>query len=234
MKKMLALAVAAAAGSVATAGSNVNVGIDPGSANWLGFMNVYDLAGNFQFGSPWGVPDLVANFDDGANTLTMSPNTIGDPNEYWYQGGRPGEDPNDPNDNGGPGAPGNKIMEANLYQEVADGSLAGQTVTFSGNVLSYSLTDAHDVRVFIRDFEAGFASSIDTFVDVDAAGNFSISQSITNDATRIVQWGIQVEGVNVWVTDVDPFGSVVFQTIPAPGAMALLGMGGLVAARRRR
>jgi hypothetical protein len=221
MKTLIAAAGAAMIAAPAMAGSSVNVGIDDSTANWLAFMNVSELDGTPSFGSPWGIPDLVANFDDGAQTLTMSPNTIGDPDPFWYQGG------------GGPGAMGNKIMEANLYQEVADGSLAGQTLTFSGNVLSNTLTDAHQARVFIRDFEAGFGSSVDTFVDVDAAGNFSISQSLINDASRVVQWGIQVEGVNVWVTDVDPFGNVVFQT-PAPGAAVLLGMGGLVAARRRR
>jgi hypothetical protein len=228
---ILALTVAALAG---TATADVSVGIDPSGAAWLGYMNVFELpanGGGFVFGSSWGVADLVANFDDGANTLTMSPNTIGDPNEYWYQEA-PGGDPNDPN-NGGPGAPGNKIMQANLYQE-SFGGLAGQTVNFSGTILSTSLTDAHQARVFIRDFAGDFSSSVDVFADVDAAGNFSISLDTIDDASRVVQWGIQLEGVNVWITDVDPFGNIVFQTIPAPGAMALMGMGGLVAARRRR
>ncbi len=229
-----ALAVAAIAGSAASAGTSTNVGIDTSDANWLGYMNVFNLpenGGDFQFGSGWGIADLVASFDDVNNTLTMSPNTIGDPNEYWYQEA-PGGDPNDPN-NGGPGAPGNKIMQANLYQE-SFGGLAGQTVNFSGTILSTSLTDAHQARVFIRDFAGDFSSSVDVFADVDAAGNFSISLDTINDASRVVQCGIQLEGVNVWITDVDPFGNIVFQTIPAPGAMALMGMGGLVAARRRR
>lgn len=202
----------------------VEVGIDESTAPWLAYMNVFELpanGGGFVFGSPWGIPDLTANFDDGANTLTMSPNTIGDPDPFWYIGG------------GGPGAMGNKIMQANLYQE-SIGGLAGQTVLFEGNVLSHSFTDAHQARVFIRDFAGDFSSSVDVFADVDAAGNFSISLDTINDASRIVQWGIQVEGENVWITDVAPFGNVVFSTIPTPGALALLGMGGLVATRRRR
>jgi len=218
---ILALTVAALAG---TATADVSVGIDPSDAPWLGYMNVFELpanGGGFVFGSPWGIADLVASFDDGANTLTMSPNTIGDPDPFWYQGG------------GGPGAPGNKIMEANLYQQV-DGGLAGQTVTFSGNVLSYSFTDAHNVRVFIRDFAADFSSSVDVFADIDASGSFSISLTTINDASRHVQWGIQVTGVNVWFTDTAPFGNVVFGTVPTPGSLALLGLGGLAATRRRR
>jgi MYXO-CTERM domain-containing protein len=218
---ILALTVAALAG---TATADVSVGIDPSGAAWLGYMNVFELpanGGGFVFGSSWGVADLVANFDDGANTLTMSPNTIGDPDPFWYQGG------------GGPGAAGNKIMEANLYQQV-DGGLAGQTVNFSGNVLSYSFTDAHNVRVFIRDFAADFSSSVEVYADIDASGAFSISLATIDDASRHVQWGVQVSGVNVWFTDTAAFGNVVFGTVPTPGSLALLGLGGLAASRRRR
>ena len=218
-----AIAATAFLGTSTLAGT-VNVGIDQSDANWLGFMNVFELpenGGGFVFGSGWGVADLTASFDDGAGTLTVGPNTVNDPDPFWYQGG------------GGPGAAGNKIMEANLYQQV-DGTLAGQTVTFEGSVLSHTFTDAHNARVFIRDFAADFSSSVDVFADVDAAGNFSISLDTIDDASRHVQWGIQVSGVNVWSTDVAPFGNVVFGTIPTPGSLAVLGLGGLVAARRKR
>jgi len=223
--KSVKAAIAATAFMSATAfAGNVTVGIDQSDANWLGFMNVFELpanGGGFVFGSSWGIADLTASFDDGASTLTMSPNTIDDPDPFWYQGG------------GGPGAMGNKLMEANLYQQV-DGTFAGQTVTFEGSVLSNSFTDAHNARVFIRDFAADFSSSVDMFADVDAAGNFSISLDTIDDASRHVQWGIQVTGENVWITDVAPFGNVVFGTVPTPGALAMLGLGGLVASRRKR
>ncbi|CAN0562614.1 unnamed protein product, partial [Laminaria digitata] len=182
--KTTAAAICAAAfmSSVATAGlPTVNVAIDDSSAAWLGFMNVYELpanGGGFVFGDGWGVADLTASFDDGAGTLTMGPNTVGDPDPFWYIGG------------GGPGAMGNKIMEANLYQQV-DGALAGTNVNFSGNILSNTFTDAHQARVFIRDFAADFSSSVDVFADVDAAGNFSISLDTIDDASRHVQWGVQ-------------------------------------------
>ena len=233
MKTLIATIAAATLAAPTLAGSSVNVGIDDSSAPWLGFMNVFELpanGGGFVFGSAWGLPDLVSNFDDGANTLTLSPNTIGDPNEFWYQDPTGGGNPNP----GGPGAPGNKVMQANLYQESTGMGLNGTTVSFAGTILSSSLTDAHQARVFIRDFAVDYSSSVDVFADVDAAGNFSISLDTIADAGRHVQWGVQLEGVNVWATDVDPFGNIVFQTIPAPGAAALLGLGGLVATRRRR
>lgn len=219
-----AVGVLALIAGTATAGNVVNVGIDQSDANWVGFMNVFELpsnGGGFVFGSPWGIPDLTAEFDDGANTLTMGPNTIGDPDPFWYIGG------------GGPGAQGNKIMEANLFQE-SFGGLAGTTVSFSGTVLSNTFTDAHEATVFIRDFAGDFSSFEESRASVDAAGNFSISLDTIDDASRVVQWGIQVRGENVWVTDVAPFGNIVLATVPTPGALAILGMGGLMAGRRRR
>jgi len=192
------------------------------NAPWLGYMNVFNLpadGGAFQFGSPWGKPDLNTTFDDVAGTLTLSPNTIGDPNPYWYIGG------------GGPGAQGNKIMEANLYQEF-NGSLAGQTVTFQGNVLSNSFTGAHSAIAFVKDYAPDFSSFTVSQVAL-TPGAFSISLNTINDPARHVQFGFQVVGVDVWFTDTAPFGNAVIST-PAPGSLALVGVCGVIAARRRR
>lgn len=168
-------------------------GADP----YQGFMNVSNLpsaGGAYQFGSPWGTADLVAVFT--GNNLKLSPNTIGDPDPYWYIGG------------GGPGAPGNKIMEANMYVEPA-GSLPGQTVNFAGTVISNTLTSAHAATAFIRDFAPDFSSVVETTVALPATGaNFSLTLATINDPARHVQYGFQMKGVNVWITDTAPFGSV--------------------------
>lgn len=232
MKLAPAMIVAALIAAPATA--DVNVGIDQSDAPWLGFMNVFELdsnGGGFVFGSGWGVPDLSVSFDDGANSMTFGPNTIGDPNEFWYQDPTGSGNANP----GGPGAPGNKSMEANLFQQLSDGSLSGTTVNFSGSILSDTLTSAHVASVFIRDFAEDFSSVNETIVALDASGSFDISLATIDDGTaRNVQWGIQLKGENVWITDVAPFGNITFATVPAPGAMALLGLGGIVAGRRRR
>lgn len=213
-----------------SAAQAANVGVDDSSAPWLGFMNVFELpenGGGFVFGSPWGIPDLVATFDDGVPSITMFPNSIGDPNEFWYQDPTGGGNPNP----GGPGAPGNKIMEANLYQEVTDG-LAGTTVTFEGYVTSNTFTDAHTGYIFIKDFAPDYSSYNATVIEA-TEGAFSISLATLGDAGRHVQWGFQAVGVNVWITDIEPFGSVTFSSVPAPASLALIGLAG-VATRRRR
>ena len=182
--------------------ADVTVTVDPGTlAN--GFMNVFELpsnGGGYVFGSPWGPADLTATW--AGSNVTLGPNCIGDPDPFWYIGG------------GGPGAPGNKIMEANLYAEPA-GSLPGQTVTFVGNVLANSLTSAHTVIAFVKDFAPDFSSFNANTVVLPASGMFTVSLATVNDPARHVQWGFQMVGVNVWVTDLGPYGSV---TIGPDGA----------------
>ena len=165
-------------------------------------MNVSNLpadGGGFVFASGWGAADLRAVFSGGS--LILSPNTIGDPATFWYIGG------------GGPGAPGNKIMEANMYVEVNGatgvvGALSGHNVTFSGTVTSNTLTAAHNAVVFIKDFAPDYSSS-NTITAPLVNGAFSVTLATDPGEGRHVQYGFQMTGENVWVTDVEPFGSVV-------------------------
>jgi len=194
--------------------------IDP-SASWNGYMNVFELpsnGGGFVFGSGWGTADLSANFS--GPVLTLSPNTIGDPASFWYIGG------------GGPGAAGNKIMDANFYQEFT-GSLAGQTVTFTGNVLGNTLTSAHTAIAFIKDFAPDYSSSVTVTAPL-SAGLFNLSLPTINDPTRHVQFGFTLNGVNVWVTDVAPFGSVQITAVPEPACAALVLLGIAAIGMRKR
>jgi hypothetical protein len=196
--------------------------VDPG-ASWLGYMNVFELPSNgsgFVFGSGWGTADLRANFS--GPTLTLAPNTVNDTSPFWYIGG------------GGPGAPGNKIMDASFYQEIT-GPLAGQTVTFTGNVLANSLTSAHTSVAFIKDFAPDYSSFIATTIAL-TPGVFSISYLAINDPARHIQFGFETIGVNVWSTDVGPFGQVDITAVPEPASVALLigGLAGVIGYRRSK
>lgn len=198
-----ALAFAALLGA-ASAAHAIDFTVDP-AANWLGYMNVSELPANggfFLWGSPWGTADLTATW--AGSVLTLGPNTIGDPNPYWYTPA------------GGPGAEGNKIMEANMYIEPA-GSLPGQTVNFSGTVTANSLTSEHVAIAFIKDFAPDYSSFVSTTVAL-APGNFSLTLNTINDPARHVQYGFTMTGKNVWVTDVAPFGSVSV-TANSPGLL---------------
>lgn len=197
MRSRVTTALAAAFLLVAPIASHADVAVtvDPVTlAN--GFMNVFELpinGGGYVFGSPWGPADLTATWS-GSN-VTLGPNSIGDPDPFWYIGG------------GAPGNPGNKTMEANLYAEPA-GSLPGQTVTFSGTVTSNTLTSAHHAYAFVKDFAPDFSSFNLDVIELPTSGLFSVSLATVNDPARHVQWGFQMVGPNVWITDRGPFGSV--------------------------
>jgi hypothetical protein len=210
------------------AGAQTVVGVDP-SANWLGYMNWFNLpqdGGAFQNGSPWGTGDLTAVFT-GPN-LKLGTNNIGDPNAYWYRGG------------GGPGAQGNKFMDANMYVEPPDAALRGTTLTFKGRVTSNTLFGSTDSLgnqwtsvAFIKDFAPDFSSFVQTIIPLNV-GDFSISLALDSDVNRHVQYGFQTIGSCVWATDAASKGFINVTAVPEPGTIAALGAGLLLVLKRRR
>jgi hypothetical protein len=203
-----------------------NVAVNP-AMTWLGYMNVSEIpqnGGGFLWGSGWGTADLCATW--AGPVLTLSPNTIGDPNPYWYT------------PSGGPGAKGNKIMDANMYVETT-GLYSGQTLTFSGNVLFNTLVGNVDANgngwtsvAFIKDFAPDYSSFNMNTVPL-VAGEFNVSLATVADPARHVQYGFETIGPDVWITDVGQYGSI--QIIPEPCSLALLGLGlaGALIWRRR-
>ena len=222
--KKLALCTMLGAAASATAAT---VSVDPG-APWLGFMNVSETpahGGGFVFGSGWGTSDLVAYFTGPA--LTLAPNTIGDPNLFWYT------------PSGGPGAVGNKIMDAKMYVETT-GLFSGQTLEFTGIVLANSLIGHVDLNgngwtsvAFIKDFAPDYSSSITVTAPL-VNGVFDISLATINDPARHVQYGFETIGPDVWITDVGPYGSISVTIIPEPTSLALAGLGAALLLLRRR
>ncbi len=178
--------------------------VDDSSADWAGFMNVFELDGTtYAFGSDWAVEDLTATFDDGVPNVTMSAAEIDTGDAFWYQNGT-----------GGPGAAGNKLMEANLFQEIT-GCLNGQTVTFSGHVQSNTLVEGsgYSASIFIKDFAPDFSSVVETRIPA-TPGPFTISLATIDDPARPVQFGFTMTGPNVWPGDAAAAGTVVFSSVP--------------------
>ena len=132
--------------------------------------------------------------------LSLSPNCINDPNAYWYT------------PSGGPGAVGNKLMDADMYVETT-GVYTGQTLTFTGDVLSSTLLGQQNANgngwtgtVFIKDFAPDYSSSFSATAQI-VNGVFSVSMATVNDPTRHVQYGFDLLGPDVWATDLGQFGS---------------------------
>jgi hypothetical protein len=195
-----------------------------GSVLTNGYMNVSDLPANggaYQFGSSWGIPDLRA--DVSASSVTLKANAVGDPSSYWYT------------PSGGPGATGNKIMDANLYTDTPAGIANGDTLTFTGNVISNTMVAGYTATAFIKDFAPDYSSNITTAVPL-TPGVFSITVTTDPGAGRHIQYGFEMIGANAWITDADAKGSVVINAIvaPEPASLTALGAAGLLLGRRRR
>lgn len=216
---LAALTVFAVIGGAVQGHSQSIVSLDP-TQSWQGYMNVFDLSDNFQFGSSWGTSDLSATF--AGSTLTLAPNTIGDPNAYWYT------------PSGGPGAVGNKIMDASMYVETT-GTYVNTSLSFSGTVAANTLagqTAAGNGIVwttvaFIKDFAPDYSSFTTTTAPLNL-GDFNISL-LTGGAGDHVQYGFETIGSDVWATDVGSYGNVIINPTPEPTTIALLGLGGVAA-----
>ena len=225
MKKLLLIIAVAATGLT---GASAQIFKTINSVEMTGaYMNVSDLAS-----AGGGIADLRASFPT-ATSVTMLPNTIGDPNAYWYT------------PSGGVGALGNKMMEANLYGQVT-GSYAGQTITFAGSVSSFSLSTnsagiPYTLTAFIKDFAPDFSSFVSSTQVITSTGDFSLNLAANSDTNRHVQWGLQLVGPDIWATDTAQLGvagSATIGAVPEPSTYALLALGaagfGAHLVRRRR
>ena len=150
---------------------------------WSGFMNVYELPANggaFQFGSGWGIPDLVAIPDIGNNNVELKPNRITDPDPYWQTGNLKG----------------NKDMEASFY--VDNNALATSAFTWNGSVSSRTLIDPDfTAQAFIKIYNGDYSTVLyETYSDL-TAGDFTISYDGATGGAIHAQYGFIVRGPNI-------------------------------------
>jgi len=114
--------------------------VDP-NAPWIGYMNVYDLSMNYEFGGAWGVSDLTAGFADSSLALGPNTNVYNPTNSYWVN----------------PDGSGADIMDASFYQQLD--SLSGLTLTFSGYCLTNTLANGYTSTVFIKAFTSSYLAT---------------------------------------------------------------------------
>ena len=199
MKKFLVILITLVFCSFASADFTVTVTTN---ATWNGYMNCFNLSMGDPWGSGWGTSDLRANFVGSNPELYLQSNinawNASDP--YWVVGGV-----------------GQRIMEANFYQEFTGKD--GETLTFnfivhSNNLAASGYTTLGFVKVL--DSGSGWATVQATNVSL-TSGSFSLS--LTEDGTSVtpvMQAGFQVMGVVC-----DPASSVASQgafidVIPEP------------------
>lgn len=179
------------------------------SAPWVGYMNVFDMGNNFQFGSFWGLPALKTTVNTGANTVTFQPNF----NTYAdaIASGNPGDIAYWTNGAGG----GNKIMDALTFIEPA--GAGGSTVTFTGFVSSRTLNAAYTTVAFIKilDPNIGYAQTAYTDVVIGGMGSsFTVSLAIpAMPANLITQYGVSIRGVNANPANEVALGSLVLSPV---------------------
>ncbi len=168
--------------------------------NWIGYMNVFNLGGGYEFGSAWDVAELKSSLDASTNTLTLQPNfntyTVGD--EYWVNA-TTGE--------------GEKNMEAITFVE--PGAFFNATdLTFSGAVESNTLAAGFSGKYFIKalnpnnDYQDELGG--DGVFDMPASGNFSVTipgASLTPGL--IIQYGFSITGRNSNPDDEEALGRIV-------------------------
>ncbi len=166
------------------AGQNVNVTVDP-SQNWIGYMNwqptAHTLAKYPADGgtgaSVWGTSDLRASLNSsGVATLLPNTNTYNPGSRVWVN----------------PDGTGANQMDANFY--VQNDGLAGDTITFSGNLVTNSLVApyATSTTAFIKDFSSGYSLVASSTTNLLGSGAFSLTLATT--LGDHIQYGFEMFG----------------------------------------
>ena len=166
---------------------------------WIGFMQGFELNGDYAFGNTWNIEDLKTTLDEANNQIILQPNF----NAY---------DPNDPywvNEDGS----GNKIMEG-ITQVESSSAFNERPINFTVNVHEYTLDEAYTFRAFVRaldpnsgfnDITAGAYSWV-----IDQTGNYTIN-SPELPAGMLVQYGFTIMGPVANPESESDLGSVVIR-----------------------
>ena len=149
------------------------------AAAWTGYANVFDN-GVYQFGNAWALDAVRTDLNTTANSITLYPNfnTYNASDPYWSNG-----------------EIGNKTFEGNSFIENA--ALAGQTLTFTATVQSYTFTSGYTVIAFIKGLNPATNYSTDVLVTTPLVNGQTFSITAPSiPSGLIVQYGFAVTGLN--------------------------------------
>jgi len=166
--------------------AQVSVSVDE-NASWLGYMHRYENVngskGSYIGGQQFTVVNLTALIStDGSQTITLKPNTsqYNASDSYWSNGA----------------GDGNKWLGAETYVEYGANTYPGGTLTFAGNIDSYTLDARYTMKAYVKEFTSSFSLINSTSVDITASTTtFSFSYTPTNN-NNVIQYGFLLEGLN--------------------------------------
>ncbi|TVQ61466.1 MAG: PEP-CTERM sorting domain-containing protein [Phycisphaerales bacterium] len=219
--------------SISVWGTGGNANNIPGFTAWDSFSFFMDITGTFDLG---GITTFVEDLSETAPIPSATPSTgWANTPDTWTQGRRPG---------GGVGNPFNFLNSRGFRYAPVVGAIAqtyeatsipgGLRVTQSGNQFVDMFAGNSTLISTLFEEYVNFEEDIEIFrIDYTPTteGDHVVSAT-TVGATAFLNGSFAV-GQNVLplMLEGDSFTVTV---IPAPGAFALLGLGGLVAVRRRR
>ncbi len=188
-----ALAVFGLSTSLGPPQPTANVNVNPAS-DWIGYINIFDLGGNYITGYGSDTPSLPAGFN--GNSLGLSPNislySPGDTN--WVN----------------PDGTGSRNVDANFYVE--DPGLAGEGMVFTGYCRSNTLIAPYTSMAFIRDFNADYSILVQTAtVPLTTGKAFKLSLASTAPADH-VQYGFDTYGPDANPATAASLGSVILSS----------------------
>jgi len=170
------------------------------SATWSGFINTFSIAdGSYQFGFSYPVDQMKTTIT--SSSVTLQPNfaiwTAEASNAAWFDNSSGSQTP---------------VLNIEGNSFVENNDLAGEDLTFSGNISVDDLDAAYTVLAFIKalDPNNGFATVVNKTFEINATGDFSIAATAAELATGyIIQYGFSVTGPPADPANESALGSVV-------------------------